>query len=75
MKRVLLLLPTTGYRNNDFPAAAKKLGRSLARVGRTSRMDLPIALRPPELALSSVTTKTVLTKYTRPLRILLSNVF
>ena len=25
-KRVLLLLPTTGYRNNDFLAAAKKLG-------------------------------------------------
>ena len=25
MKRVLLLLPTTGYRNNDFLAAAKKL--------------------------------------------------
>jgi biotin carboxylase len=26
MKRVLLLLPTTGYRNHDFVAAAKKLG-------------------------------------------------
>jgi biotin carboxylase len=26
MKRVLLLLPTTGYRNADFLAAAKKLG-------------------------------------------------
>ncbi len=26
MKRVLLLLPTTGYRNNDFVAAARKLG-------------------------------------------------
>jgi biotin carboxylase len=26
MKRVLLLLPTTGYRNNDFLSAAKKLG-------------------------------------------------
>jgi len=26
MKRVLLLLPTTGYRNNDFLAAAKRLG-------------------------------------------------
>ena len=25
-RRVLLLLPTTGYRNNDFLAAAKKLG-------------------------------------------------
>ena len=23
MKRILLLLPTTGYRNNDFLAAAK----------------------------------------------------
>ena len=26
MKRVLLLLPATGYRNADFLAAAKKLG-------------------------------------------------
>ncbi len=26
MKRVLLLVPTTGYRNGDFLAAAKKLG-------------------------------------------------
>src|SRR3970282_1962242 len=26
MKRVLLLLPTTGYRNSDFLAAARKLG-------------------------------------------------
>lgn len=26
MKRVLLLLPTTGYRNDDFLAAARKLG-------------------------------------------------
>src|SRR3990172_7597178 len=26
IKRVRLLLPTTGYRNNDFLAAAKKLG-------------------------------------------------
>jgi biotin carboxylase len=26
MKRVLLLLPTTGYRNNDFLSAAKNLG-------------------------------------------------
>ncbi len=26
MKRILLLLPTTGYRNQDFLAAAKKLG-------------------------------------------------
>jgi hypothetical protein len=26
MKRVLLLLPVTGYRNDDFLAAAKKLG-------------------------------------------------
>jgi len=30
MKRVLLLLPTTGYRNNDFLAAARKLGRGRA---------------------------------------------
>jgi len=36
MKRVLLLLPTTGYRNRDFLAAANKLGRSLARVARDS---------------------------------------
>ncbi|MEK6210157.1 MAG: hypothetical protein AABM64_07265 [Pseudomonadota bacterium] len=33
MKRVLLLLSITGYRNDDFLAAAKKLGRSLARGG------------------------------------------
>ena len=26
MKRVLLLLPAAGYRNDDFLAAAKKLG-------------------------------------------------
>ena len=26
VKRVLLLLPTTGYRNADFLAAARKLG-------------------------------------------------
>lgn len=26
MKRVLLLLPTTGYRNKDFLTAAEKLG-------------------------------------------------
>ena len=26
MKRILLLLPTTGYRNADFLAAAKRLG-------------------------------------------------
>ena len=26
MKRVLLLLPTTGYRNEDFLVAAKRLG-------------------------------------------------
>jgi hypothetical protein len=30
MKRVLLLLPTTGYRNNDFLAAANKLGVEFA---------------------------------------------
>jgi hypothetical protein len=30
MKRVLLLLPTTGYRNNDFLAAAKKVGVEFA---------------------------------------------
>lgn len=32
MKRVLLLLPTTGYRNNDFLAAAKKLGVEIVPV-------------------------------------------
>src|SRR5258708_40321835 len=32
MKRVLLLLPTTGYRNNDFLAAAKKLGVEIVAV-------------------------------------------
>jgi biotin carboxylase len=33
MKRVLLLLPTTGYRNNDFLAAAKKLGVEIVPAG------------------------------------------
>jgi len=46
MKRVLLLVPTTGYRNDDFLAAANKLGRSLARMGRTRRMDFSIARAP-----------------------------
>ena len=32
MKRVLLLLPTTGYRNRDFLAAAKKLGVEIVAV-------------------------------------------
>ena len=32
MKRVLLLLPTTGYRNKDFLAAAKKLGVEIVAV-------------------------------------------
>ncbi len=32
MKRVLLLLPTTGYRNNDFLVAAKKLGVEIVAV-------------------------------------------
>jgi biotin carboxylase len=33
MKRVLLLLPTTGYRNNDFLAAARKLGVEIVPAG------------------------------------------
>jgi len=33
MKRVLLLLPTTGYRNNDFLAAAAKLGVEIVPAG------------------------------------------
>ena len=33
MKRVLLLLPTTGYRNNDFLAAAEKLGVEIVAAG------------------------------------------
>jgi hypothetical protein len=34
MKRVLLLLPTTGYRNDDFLAAANKPGGSLNHLRR-----------------------------------------
>src|SRR5687768_14066630 len=33
VKRVLLLLPTTGYRNNDFLAAAAKLGVEIVPAG------------------------------------------
>jgi biotin carboxylase len=33
VKRALLLLPTTGYRNNDFLAAARKLGLEIVPAG------------------------------------------
>jgi len=41
MKRVLLLLPTTGYRNNDFLAAARKLGVEIVPAGNTCHQLAP----------------------------------
>ena len=41
MKRVLLLLPTTGYRNNDFLAAAKKLGVEIVAAANYCRQLAP----------------------------------
>src|SRR5256712_7828802 len=47
MKRVLLLLPTTGYRNNDFLAAAKKLGVEIvAAANYCPRLAPSWGLRP-----------------------------
>ena len=39
MKRVLLLLPTTSYRNDDFLAAAKKLGVEIVPYARLFGAD------------------------------------
>ena len=41
MKRVLLLLPTTGYRNEDFLAAAKKLGVEIVAAANYCHQPAP----------------------------------
>ena len=42
MKRVLLLLPTTGYRNADFLSAAKKLGVDIISVANYCHRLAPL---------------------------------
>jgi biotin carboxylase len=51
MKRVLLLLPTTGYRNNDFLAAAKKLGVEIVAAANYCHQLAPSWGLPPIMAL------------------------
>ena len=42
MKRVLLLLPTTSYRNDDFLAAAKKLNMDVISVANYCHQLAPL---------------------------------
>jgi biotin carboxylase len=51
MKRVLLLLPTTGYRNDDFLVAAKKLGVEIVAVADYCHQLAPSWGLPPIMAL------------------------
>jgi biotin carboxylase len=51
MKRVLLLLPTTSYRNNDFVAAAKKLGVEIVAAADYCHRLAPSWGLPPIMAL------------------------
>lgn len=51
MKRVLLLLPTTGYRNKDFLAAAKKLGVEIVAAANYCHQLAPIWGFAPIMAL------------------------
>ncbi len=51
MKRVLLLLPTTGYRNNDFLAAAKKLGVAIVAAADYCHQLAPLWGFAPIMAL------------------------
>jgi biotin carboxylase len=51
MKRVLLLLPTTGYRNADFLAAAKKLGVEILAAANYCHQLAPSWGMPPIMAL------------------------
>ena len=51
MKRVLLLLPTTGYRNHDFLAAAEKLGVDIVTAGNYCDQLAPSWGMPPLMAL------------------------
>lgn len=51
MKRVLLLLPTTGYRNNDFLAAAKKLDLAIVPAANYCHQLAPAWGMAPIMAL------------------------
>lgn len=51
MKRVLLLLPTTGYRNDDFVAAAKNLGVEIVAAANYCHRLAPSWDLPPIMAL------------------------
>ncbi|HSW23738.1 MAG TPA: ATP-grasp domain-containing protein, partial [Burkholderiaceae bacterium] len=51
MKRVLLLLPTTGYRNDDFVAAAKALGVEIVAAADYCHRLAPSWGLPPIMAL------------------------
>ena len=51
MKRVLLLLPTTGYRNDDFVAAAKVLGVEIVAAANYCHRLAPAWGLPPVMAL------------------------
>lgn len=51
MKRVLLLLPTTGYRNDDFVAAAKTLGVEIVAAADYCHRLAPSWGLPPIMAL------------------------
>jgi biotin carboxylase len=51
MKRVLLLLPTTGYRNDDFVAAAKTLGVEILAAADYCHRLAPSWGMPPIMAL------------------------
>ncbi|MFZ2652351.1 MAG: ATP-grasp domain-containing protein [Burkholderiaceae bacterium] len=51
MKRVLLLLPTTGYRNHDFVAAAKTLGVQIVAAADYCHRLAPSWGLPPIMAL------------------------
>ena len=51
MKRVLLLLPTTGYRNDDFIAAAKNLGVEIVAAANYCHRLAPSWGLPPIMAL------------------------
>ena len=51
MKRVLLLLPTTGYRNDDFVAAAKALGVEIVAAADYCHRLAPSWGLPPVMAL------------------------
>ena len=51
MKRALLLLPTTSYRNNDFLAAAKRLDLEIVAAANYCHQLAPVWGMPPIMAL------------------------